>query len=45
MSAEIFRKELVPGGRTNTIYTATNIKREADTFKKYVSPGSGAFGN
>ena len=45
MSAEIFRLELVTGGRTNTKGTATNIKREAKTFNKYVNPGSGDFWN
>ena len=42
---EIFRLELVPGGRKNTKYKSTNIKREADTFNKYVNPGSGDLWN
>ena len=40
MSAEVFRIDLVPGGKTHTKDTATNINREADTFNKYVNPGS-----
>ena len=45
MTSEIFRLELVPGERKNTKDTATNIKREADTFNKYVNPGSEALWN
>ena len=45
MTSEIFQLELVPGERKNTKDTATNIKREADTFNKYVNPGSEALWN
>ena len=45
MSAEIFRIDLIPGVRINTKDTATNIKREDETFNKYVSPVSGAVWN
>ena len=45
MSAEIFRIELVPGGRKNKKYTSNNIRIEANKFKKYVNPGSWYFWN
>ena len=45
MSAEIFRLELVPGGRTNIKYTANNINRESNTFNIYANPVSGYLWN
>ena len=42
MSGEIFRLALEQGGKSKRKDTATSVRREVDTFNKYVNPGSGA---